>query len=626
MKIFLSKHFWAAAALTAIGCHSGEQNRSLQTWDPEGLFEKSGDQVDLLVEADPATLKELQKQSEGSSWKFRSLGAGMARISGDTETIRNLKVEVINSDSTFGRDDDQEKTLVSRRIVLAENEPIVVERGPEPEAMDETVYYLAKEEFGIPGFLQTHPEFDGRGVKVGVIDDGISPRQSGFQKTTTGERKYLNHGFSQSSWLNLTLEPGEFENVFIGKISEKRPGISEYTDLNKNSQEDILKVEVQTAPELKICVDSNASDSFEATECFGQFSKTGEYGYWDTDRLYTILAEWNDEAKSLTLTEGERDRDGHGEGVGSVMSGHSIAGRFDGVAPGTQLLDYDISVDKGTALAEHYTMSTFLEALAWMGENGAQVVNISYSLFFQSVKSQGFMRKALQKLVDQYQFILTFSAGNNGPGLASFNRGLIYPQGSLVAAAYVSPELNEYVHGTTGLPPEGRVVWYSSRGVAPDFGTTPSVLSPLASLSHSSPERGFRAFSGTSSAAPALGGFVAVLLSAIQQSELPMDISAVVSAVRSSAKPLPGIPFAEQGTGLPNIEKAFEQYKQLVSGEKFASIRFEAGSTEKTGQLLFLSQNRDSVEFEAKTSGILPTSTLFCKGNPRQRFGTAANS
>ena len=45
------------------------------------------------------------------------------------------------------------------------------------------------------------------------------------------------------------------------------------------------------------------------------------------------------------------------------------------------------------------------------------------------------------------------------------SRGLIYPDESLVVGAYASYDLEEYVHGVTGIPEEGAVIRYSSRGL-----------------------------------------------------------------------------------------------------------------------------------------------------------------
>lgn len=441
---------------------------------------------------------------------------------------------------------------------------------------DQRSYFLAKKEFGIPEFLKFFPTFDGREVKVGVIDDGISPNQSGFQKTTTGKRKFLAR-FSNSSLYRVALEKKnlaqalEFKGEkvtegFLGTASEKK---YDY-DINNDEEYTDFKVAVfklKNNPH-QICVDSNANGSFEyERECFGSFSKTGEYGFWGESKLVSFTAEYNEEENYVSFSEGERDRDSHGEGVASVIAGHRIGGLFDGVAPGSQILDYDLS-EYGIDLFETgYTIGKFLKAIDTLAANGAEVINISYSLYFDSIKSQEKMAQAIYELIKEYKTLIVFSAGNNGPGLGSLNRSSIYPLDVLVVGAYVTPELDAHVHGVTGLPEEGRVVYYSSRGPGANFGGGPSVISPLSSLTHSNPEDGFRGFSGTSSAAPALAGFGSVLISAIKQSGLELNISTLVNAIKLSGKRLPNIPYVEQGHGLPNIFRAYDIYKDLIDGK-----------------------------------------------------------
>ncbi len=249
------------------------------------------------------------------------------------------------------------------------------------------------------------------------------------------------------------------------------------------------------------------------------------------------------------------------------MAGHQIFGKYDGVAPGAQILDYDLSELSFVPDENAYTIGKFLKGISTLAENGAEVINMSYSFYFHSAESQKAMSQALNALIDHYKVLLVFSAGNNGPGLGSMNRSLIYPRNSLVAGAYISKEMDSLVHGATGIDEQGQIVYYSSRGPGGDYGMGPSVISPLASITHGDAESPARSFSGTSSAAPALAGFSAVLMSAIKQEGLKIDISSVVAAVKYSGKMLENTPFVFQGFGLPQIEKALELYKKIQLGK-----------------------------------------------------------
>jgi len=439
---------------------------------------------------------------------------------------------------------------------------------------DQKIYALAKKEFGLPKFLKKYPTYDGRKVITGVIDDGISPHHTGFKKTTTGERKYLGH-FSHSTAYTFPLIKNESE-IINYEGEELRPDYVVQFDENKFSgdfNDDGKRGEHKFVIIINekgsfFCHDLDLNGMYENKHCKKSFSTYGEYTSWTTARMVPLMAEINLENKTLQINEGEWKNDSHGEGVASVMAGHNLFGRYNGVAPGAQILDYDLSENSFLPEEKVYTIGKFLKGISTLAENGAEVINMSYSFYFHSAASQKAMSKALSALIDHYGVLLVFSAGNNGPGLGSMNRSLIYPKNSLVAGAFISKEMDALVHGASGIDEQGQVVYYSSRGPGGDFGMGPTVISPLASITHSDAESPARSFSGTSSAAPALAGLSAVLISAIKQEGLPVEIASVVGAIKLSGKKLKNTPFVFQGFGLPQIEIALDKYKEILSGKQ----------------------------------------------------------
>lgn len=467
-------------------------------------------------------------------------GEGILILSGDAQDINQLQIAT-NDNFAYQLDEKMELTAAESF-------------SPENDAL-----YLAKKDFGILEFWKTHPIADGRGVTVGVLDDGISPHQHGFITTTTGERKFLAKG-SQSSFTTFDLK--ETEEGFEALVDESRPVFEMPLDLDADgSYTSVFKVKVNKEFNQACMLD----------QCKGSFSKTGEY-FVAKNPLLALMVEIDAENKKIKILQPESGDDSHGEGVASVIAGYRIGNRagFNGVAPGSKLVDYDLSEITDKAEEKEYTIATFLKGLDWLGSNGAEVANISYSLGFTNTETQTFMRKALEEIIKKHNMVISFSAGNNGPGLGSLNRRSIYPDNALVAGAFISKELDEKVHGVTGIPEEGRVVYYSSRG--PGQGVGPTLISPLSSLTNSSADSGHMAFNGTSSASPALAGAAAVLISAIKQHGLKVDAASVVHALRLSGKRLLAEPFIFQGNGLPQVAAALNIYKDLIAGKTFQNV------------------------------------------------------
>jgi subtilisin family serine protease len=537
----------------------------------------SGQKVVLLLGVDnPSDLK-----NQASLYNIHVEGDVILQLRGDTQDLNQLEISA------------ETLSLVDEKIDVSKEETFPIHQ----RAM-----YLAKKDFGLLEFWQNNPQADGRGVTVGVLDDGISPHQLAFRQTSTGERKVLKKS-SYSTFSEVTLDA----QTLTGEFDETQNAFVERLDLNQDGQ--FTKI-IIARKEDKNCIDLNLDGEWKAGECQGDFSVTGNY-FVTQNQLSSIVAEYDSQTQKIKISQPEIGSDSHGEGVATVMAGfHPLNESLNGVAPGAKILDWDISEVTNRSHEEDYTVGKIIAGLEWLGKNGADVANISYSLFFTSLETQLFMAKAFDQIVKKYNVVLTFSAGNNGPGLGSLNRKALYPDSVLVTGAYVSKELDEVVWGVTGLPEEGRVVFYSSRGPGALGDHGPTLISPLSSLTHGSATGGYQAFSGTSSAAPALGGLAAVLISALKAQKIPIDAATVVHALRLSGKRLKGEPFVAQGYGLPQIARAIDFYKKLAAGEQVLNLNFQLntgkrGAPAPKGLVIYKSQNNSIESARVTLNGVL---------------------
>ena len=200
----------------------------------------------IFVGAEPQVVLHIKKISSGCNTSLT--GSFVKAVNGSLKGLKcfERKWEELNSIKSFNAES-----------TLGNDFPLFVEKPQTNIDLNKKeAYFLAKKDFNLPSFWKKNPEMDGRGVIVGVIDDGISPHAQGFQKTTTGQRKVIGH-YSNSTGLSFNLklmDPNaeteliEEKNVlryWKGIIDEEKHLLSYpylFTDLNRNKTKDKIQV------------------------------------------------------------------------------------------------------------------------------------------------------------------------------------------------------------------------------------------------------------------------------------------------------------------------------------------------------------------------------------------------
>ena len=237
------------------------------------------------------------------------------------------------------------------------------------------------------------------------------------------------------------------------------------------------------------------------------------------------------------------DDNGHGTHVAGMIagSGTASAGRYQGVAPGAQLVCLKVLDQRGNGY-----VSDVLAGLRWVRQNGSQygirIINISVGSFTPKGMSED---SALVRGVDaawDAGYVVVVAAGNNGPAAHTITTPGISRKVITVGCADDDREVE--VMGS-------RMVDYSGRGPTNACVCKPDLVAPGCGIISCCNEPG-RYFikSGTSMSTPLVSGAIALLLEKYPS----MSNKDVKLRIRERAVDL-GLPHNQQGWGKLDVKR-----------------------------------------------------------------------
>jgi tripeptidyl-peptidase-2 len=472
---------------------------------------------------------------------------------------------------------------------------IVAALAVAPHSMaDGDVYeaLLSRDTVGAQGFTAAHPEWDGRGVVVAVLDTGVDMSVPGLLKTSTGAlkvieaRDFSGEGDVALTRVQITSEDGvavlrtddgvvrgadglsvEPTDGFywMGFFDEEQVEHSQVHDVNQDGDGEDAFAVVAFRPsgggEPVVVVDTDGDGSFEGESVRKSYRHQQEwfsFGHADPKKNQTPVA--------FTVTvfpEGEKkveihfDDGGHGTHVAGISTGHGIHGRkgFDGIAPGATVMSLKIGNNNlaGGATTPGSKKRAILYASKWAREHQVPVVmNISYGIGSE-IEGKSDIDQALTDALEANPLLVSaVSAGNSGPGLSTVGMPAASAR-TWCAGAMLTPENAETLWG--GKVKGNKVFSFSSRGgelMKPD-GLTPGVA-----WSTVPPHLTRTVMAGTSMASPQAAGIHALLVSAAQSQSVVWTSGSLKQALIASAKPLKGYGLADQGAGLLDVGAAWK--------------------------------------------------------------------
>ncbi|HUT94526.1 MAG TPA: S8 family serine peptidase [Thermoguttaceae bacterium] len=458
-------------------------------------------------------------------------------------------------------------------------------------------------------FLSAHPDSDGRGVIIAVLDTGVDPSIPGLTRTPDGAVKVIdlvdctgagdvelhrvrldeatgkvvNHDEDGSpiQYDLPTLQAGDAaeERLFwFGTMDESKWVNSDMPDLNDNGKTDDEFPLLVTAldgdgDEQAVCyVDTNLDRSFADEQPLHNYRLK-----YDTFTLFRRKPEKQIEPVAFSINIFLRqakvvvhyDDGAHGTHVAGIAAGFRINNQdgFNGVAPGAKVMG--LKIGKGDVGGISST-DAFKNALKYAGrysrEHGVPIVcNLSFG-----VESVIEGNSDIDKFMDDFlrehpTLVFCTSAGNEGPGLSSVGTPAAADQLISVAAVLAADSARD-VMGMQMTEPV--VTVFSSRGGELN---KPDLATP--GWSTSTVPRWVRRgdyWAGTSMASPYAAGLCAVLISDAMQKHPGVPIRAwdVRRALCLSARPVAGAGVLDAGYGLPDLPKAAELLDRFVVASK----------------------------------------------------------
>ncbi|WFE33748.1 S8 family serine peptidase [Micromonospora sp. WMMD975] len=479
--------------------------------------------------------------------------------------------------------------------------------------------YMPTNETGAEAFKAAHPEWDGRGVTIGIMDSGVDLDQPALQKTTTGERKIVDwvtatDPLEDASWrpmitqvagptfttgtgasaVTWTAPAGTYR---FNQFSEAITAASDPAgDVNRDGDKTDTFGILYNPANGDIRVDANQNRDFTDDEVMRPYKEKFQVGHFGTDNPDTAVRE-----QIPFVVEYRRNVDTtpvggpglvdyvsigiiestHGTHVAGITAANDMLGNsaFDGAAPGAKLVSARACSWGGGCTAAALTTGM----VDLVVNRKVDVVNMSIGGLPALNDGSNARAVLYNDLINIYGVQLFLSAGNSGPGVNTVGD-------PSVATDVVSVAAN--VSRDTWLANYGSVVRkdnalfnFSSRGPREDGGFKPNITAPGSAISTAPtwqpgnpvPEAGYplppgyQMLNGTSMASPQATGAAALLLSAAKATGAGVTPAALRRAVYTSAEPVEGVPTYAQGYGMFNVPGAWDLLAAGVQTRTYTS-------------------------------------------------------
>jgi len=480
-------------------------------------------------------------------------------------------------------------------------------------AQDTGSEFIELKDTGVEEFLNLHPEFDGRGTIIIILDTGVDFGVDGLKQTSTGETKFIDvQDFTHEGDVQLyeaDLDKEDGKTIF--SYEEEELSVQASSALQYSSTDDeyyiggfaeeILKNSTSGAGDLngdgdlEDVFDMVAFETSEGGETFWvvylDLNGNGDISddrpirnYKDKQDAFSFV--YPGDLPPLTMglnvlpdqkiVSFHFDDGSHGTHVAGIAGGYHIGGiDFNGVAPGAKMMSMKLgdnlysggcTVTESMKKAYEYADKVSKEVKVPV------VINMSFGIGSE-LEGHADIEQFLESLAEENPYLyICLGSGNEGPGISTI--GLPSASYAVFASgAVLTKEIGADNYGATLN--KDIILYFSSRGGEV---RKPDVCSPGACTSTVPNWTGWDRFWGTSMAAPYSAGVVSLLLSAASQEypDVKIPSQLLFKAIRESATKMDGYSNLDQGHGYINVMNAYELLKKYIDNGEVK--RFETYS------------------------------------------------
>ncbi|MFE5946820.1 S8 family serine peptidase [Streptomyces sp. NPDC056480] len=472
-------------------------------------------------------------------------------------------------------------------------------------------------ETGAVEFVRNYPQYDGRGVTIGILDSGVDLGHPALRTTTTGERKVVdwvtatdpitdNDGTWRPQTTSVTgpvfNASGSSWNAPAGnyRFSRFTESITANGDMKGDVNRDGDTTDVfgllYDPATGTVRVDTDQDNDFTDSTPMKPYKDAFQIGYFGTDNPATQVAEripfvieirkdvpmdplggdWvgrTADFVNVGIIESE-----HGTHVAGITAARSLfGGRMNGAAPGAKLVSSRACTWSGGC-----TNVALTEGMADLVINrGVDIVNMSIGGLPALNDGNNARAELYTRLIDEYGVQLVISAGNEGPGTNTIGDPGLADKVISVGAA-ISKETWASNYGSA-VQKNYAMFPFSSRGPREDGGFAPTLSAPGAAVNTiqtwlpGAPVKeagyelpaGYGMLQGTSMASPQAAGAAALLLSAAKQRHMELTPAELRTALTSTAKNIENVQAHEQGAGLINITGAWSAIEDGATAHEY---------------------------------------------------------